>query len=61
MGRGHGLDHTEKCRKFRQQIENLKMDYEELEEKHTELQEKYDILEARMERERQKNKDLKGY
>lgn len=54
MSRGNGLDHSEKCRKYRQQVENLKMDLEE-------LQEKYDILEQRMERERQKNKDLKGY
>lgn len=26
MSRGNGLDHTEKCRKFREQIQNLKMD-----------------------------------
>jgi len=32
--RGHGLDHSEKCRKYRQQVENLKIDLEELQEKY---------------------------
>ena len=34
MPRGNGLDHSEKCRKYRQQVENLKMDLEELQEKY---------------------------
>lgn len=38
MSRGNGLAHTEKCRKFREKIQNLEMDLEELQEKFDKVQ-----------------------
>lgn len=45
--------HSEKCRKYKQQIENLTMDLED-------LQEKYNEMEARNERQREKIKKFEN-